>query len=458
MMLSILISVYLHAMDDESSYLNFNILTWNVGGNFVGVHIIESLFLPQESVGLTELCNDTDVLVIGLQEAYPNVQDALTSSLPIIGRDPLVESFSQVLANNGFSRLSYCRILGILILVFVKRPLLCYIREVDTCSFRTGFGGLLGNKGATSIRFLLGDISLVFTNCHLVPHEENNDRRSQELHDIIMYQTFSANGLSSMKLLDHDVVVLFGDLNYRLEGKSFDEISEHIVLNDRKWLFKRDQLRLEQVKGHISPSFLHRFMEMQLDFNPSYKFEPGTDIYNDGGKGRAPAWCDRILWTIHDRKYPKITDNEPRAAVKPISYNIHMQPKLSDHKAVSARLQIHSNLDTSPHVIFRLSEWICNEQGCIEFDIKSGTVISIWDWIGLYQADFVTAEKDYEFWIYTPAMRGVASSMTYYKRSLNPDQVPNTPGCYVLLYNSVQYKCVLGMSPIFRIASSLNLN
>ena len=45
-------------------------------------------------------------------------------------------------------------------------------------------------------------------------------------------------------------------------------------------------------------------MEMALDFQPSYKFEPGTDRYDDGGKGRAPAWTDRILWRQHERRLP----------------------------------------------------------------------------------------------------------------------------------------------------------
>ena len=435
------------------SYLNFHVLTFNVAGTDLSPHDIESLFAPQESLGLTDSLIDIDVLVIGLQEAYQSVQSAVTALVPLVGSDNHVDSFSKFLCTKGFARLQFCRLLGIVIMAFVKRPLLCYVNNVSVSSFRTGLAGLWGNKGAASIRFRLGNISLAFSNCHLVPHEENNERRGTDLHDIILYQVFNINGLGSVKLFDHDVVVLFGDLNYRLEATGFDEIITSLTSEDKASLFKRDQLRLEQVKGDLSSSFLHKFMEMEINFEPSYKYEPGTDRF-DLSKGRPPAWCDRVLWTIHKRRYPKITDSEPRSVVKPVSYGIHMQPKVSDHRAVSARLGILSNVNTNPKVIFRMSEWFCEKYGNIEFDIMVGTEVSQWDWIGLYPADFVSVDSDYVYWIYTPAMRGTVGSIQYYKKSLSPDKVPGSPGMYILVYYSSHYKCVTGMSPVFRIMTS----
>jgi phosphatidylinositol-bisphosphatase len=40
------------------------------------------------------------------------------------------------------------------------------------------------------------------------------------------------------------------------------------------------------------------FEEGPLTFKPTYKYQPGTDLYEQrpDKKLRAPAWCDRILW------------------------------------------------------------------------------------------------------------------------------------------------------------------
>ena len=381
------------------------------------------------------------------------MQEAVTA---LVGKDQLVEAFSEVVCANGFARLCHCRLLGIVTMVFVKKPLLCYIREVETYILRTGLGGLWGNKGSSSIRFFLGDLSIVFCNCHLVPHLENNERRIQDLHDIMVTQVFTSNNLKDMKLLDHDVCFLFGDLNFRIEGMSYDEVISTIADDNWAELLQKDQLRLEQVKGSKSPSLIHCFMEMQLDFRPSYKYEPTTDNFHDGGKGRAPAWCDRVLWAVHNRRLPTVRDLEPRRVIIPDYYGLHMQPRMSDHKAVSCGLKVLADLNYGPQVMFRLSIWTCSTYGKIEFDITPGTTISTWDWIGLFPATFINVDKDYIYWCFTPALRGVASTMTYYGKMLTPDQVPSEPGQYVLVYKSSHYKCVLGMSPIFRISPCID--
>lgn len=429
-----------------------HVLTWNVASALPSPHEIESLFLPQEGMMLKDLYNMTDIVVVGLQEAYQNVQDAVSSSIPLVGKDPLVEAFSAFLSQKGFSRLTYCRMLGVLNMVFVKRPLLCYIKDVVTCTTKTGFGGWVGNKGASSIRFTIGDIGVCFTNCHLVPHPENNDKRVLELHDIFESTVFETTKLPLTRLLDHDVLVLFGDLNFRVEGKEFNDVVEMLKKRRTRDLFQLDQLRIEQVKGEESPSNLYHFMEMPIDFPPSYKYEPDTDAYHDGGKGRAPAWCDRVLWRTHERRLPKITDAYPHSLMTQEYYGIHMQPRISDHKAVSAGLTLSIDIsNVTPPVIFRLVEWVCGLQGTISFDIAANTEVSVWDWIGLYPSNFSSTDREYVYWIWTPALRGRLPREQVYSRLLAPEQVPTVPGTYILLYKSAHYGRVIGMSPIFRI-------
>ena len=428
-----------------------HIITWNIASRNPSLHDVESLFLPQETcIDNPDIYSSTDILVIGLQEAYQSVQDVVQSSVPVLGKDPLVELFSQFLCQKGFTRLSSSRLLGILTMVFVKCPLLCYIRGIDTCTTKTGMNGWLGNKGASSIRFSLHGVSFCFTNCHLVPHYENNYKRIQELADIFADQLFFSH---PHQLMSHDALILFGDLNFRVEGKSVDEVITILSSKKGSELLNHDQLHLEQIRGDESPSQLFNFMEMPISFPPSYKYDPGTDSFN---LGRPPAWCDRILWRTHERRLPRITDPEPRGLLTQQHYSIHMQPRLSDHKAVSARLIASVSLSSFvPQVTFNImTEWIARKVGKISFRMVGGTAVSMWDWIGLYPKDFASSERDFLFWFYTPVTGGKAVETKEYVRTLNPEQVPSEPGQYVLLYKSYLENSVLGMSPVFRINST----
>ncbi len=433
--------------------INFNkfkihVLTWNIASAELSTHDIESLFVPQESF-ITNLLEDVDLLVIGLQEAYPSVQSAVQANVPFIGKDPLVELFSLVLSSRGFARLAASRLLGIVTMVFVQRPILCYIHNVETNTTKTGVGGMLGNKGASSVHFSLSDVSLCFLNCHLVPHPENNARRLEELGGIFLDQKFST---VPFNLVDHDVLILLGDLNFRLEGQVMEEVVD--VVKHGKWqdLLRFDQLRLEQSKGLDLSSKLDMFMEMPITFQPSYKYEVGTDVFDGGPKRRAPAWCDRILWRTHERRLPKMTDPDPRPVLQYHYYNVHMQPRVSDHKAVCAGMAINVSLeDQVPLVVFNvMHDWRARKSGTVAFEMTKGSEVSMWDWIGLFPDDFINVDKDYVSWVYTPAKSKFLMKGNEYVKPLQPDQVPES-GRYMLVYKSYSYGRVIGMSPIFRI-------
>ena len=410
--------------------------------------------MPQESTALRDVFKKTDIFVIGLQEAYQSFQDAMVSSVPVVGRDDIVELFGSYLAPRGYVRLTFCRILGIVNMVFIRRSLLCYIRDAEVCTTKTGFGGWVGNKGATSIRFTLGNLGLCFTNCHLYPHNENNDRRVQELRDIFEVQAFESSELPKTHLMDHDIMVLFGDLNFRLEGKSFEEVAMLLHQNRIQELFKCDQLALEQVKGDKGSSALCFFVEMPIKFPPSYKYEPGTDDYDAEGKKRVPAWCDRVLWRMHERQYPNITETDPKPVISQEYYDIHMRPSNSDHKAVSAGLKILVDVsDFDPRVVFHLAEWYTGHQALIRFEVAAGTVVSGRDWVGLYHCNFCS-EREHLFTYHMPTRRGkVGKKVQVYSITVDPLKVPLQPGLFILLYRSAHYRTFVGMSPAFPIKS-----
>lgn len=46
----------------------------------------------------------------------------------------------------------------------------------------------------------------------------------------------------------------------------------------------------------LRPDVFQHFREAPLLFAPSYKYDPGTLVYDTSSKARAPAWCDRVLF------------------------------------------------------------------------------------------------------------------------------------------------------------------
>ncbi|KAK7463225.1 hypothetical protein BaRGS_00038210, partial [Batillaria attramentaria] len=98
---------------------------------------------------------------------------------------------------------------------------------------------------------------------------------------------------------EHDLVFWIGDLNYRLAGQ-LDELYNQLG----------------------STGVFQGFTEGTISFDPTYKFDPGTDTYDTSEKSRTPAWCDRILWKGN--------------GIQQLRYDAHPELRISDHKPVSS--------------------------------------------------------------------------------------------------------------------------
>jgi hypothetical protein len=84
---------------------------------------------------------------------------------------------------------------------------------------------------------------------------------------------------------------------------------------------------------------LKNFIEGDLNFPPTYKFDPNSDVYDTSPKMRIPAWCDRVLMhrsqTVKDELvHDKYQGNDSEAA-KPVYYGSRAS-YLSDHRPVLA--------------------------------------------------------------------------------------------------------------------------
>mmetsp|Transcript_6080 Transcript_6080/g.9507 ORF Transcript_6080/g.9507 Transcript_6080/m.9507 type:complete len:834 (+) Transcript_6080:210-2711(+) len=96
-------------------------------------------------------------------------------------------------------------------------------------------------------------------------------------------------------ITDHDYVFWLGDFNYRINCEhSIESVFQRIMANDLEWLRQNDQLLTEQDAGRT----FEGFKEAEIQFLPTYKYQPGTNQYDrrPEKKVRAPAYCDRILW------------------------------------------------------------------------------------------------------------------------------------------------------------------
>lgn len=135
-------------------------------------------------------------------------------------------------------------------------------------------------------------------------------------------------GSSSVRIADHDICIWLGDLNYRIDESMMTEhilkLSEKGILDELRGL---DQLNVERAAGRV----FEGFEEGRLNFPPTYKYQPGTDMYEQrpDKKLRAPAWCDRILWMAQDPEH-----------VTQLTYARSEMPNISDHKPVYSTFRV----------------------------------------------------------------------------------------------------------------------
>jgi hypothetical protein len=339
--------------------LTLAVLTWNAGaskpnqlqnsqrdGTFYRDYI-RSYEAPDFFVfGFQEVVDLEDKKVISKsffksKKKDPSEQEH-TSQVYRAWRDYLVRCLEEhVPGRHGYTLLHTASMVGLFTCVFVKTSERGRVRHVHTSEVKRGMGGSLGNKGAILIRLVVDDSSICFVNCHLAAGQTQTINRNNDAAAILEAKVLPAfpiqdnevakhsdvftNGGDGSMILDHEICVLNGDLNYRIDTMGRETVIKHIEQGNYARLLERDQLLLSRKRN---PGFrLRAFQESPINFAPTYKYNVNSDVYDTSEKRRAPAWCDRIMY----RGIGK---------VKMEDYRRWDQIRVSDHRPVSGYLKL----------------------------------------------------------------------------------------------------------------------
>ncbi|KAA8514777.1 hypothetical protein F0562_017956 [Nyssa sinensis] len=220
------------------------------------------------------------------------------------------------------------QMVGIFVTVWVRTELVQHIGHLRTCYVPRGVMGCLGNKGCISVSMSFQQTSFCFICSHLASGEKEGDelRRNLDVIEILKNTQFpkicrTPNSRMPDKILQHDRVIWFGDLNYRI-ALSYSDTKKLVEKKDWHTLLDKDQLKIEREGGRVFKGW----KEGNIYFAPTYKYSYNSDTYagetiRSKSKRRTPAWCDRILW--HGD------------GIRQLSY-IRGESQFSDHRPVCA--------------------------------------------------------------------------------------------------------------------------
>ena len=326
------------------------VMTWNAGASTpstlrhddTGVNVFREIIQTR---------SPPDILVFGFQELVDLEDKKLTAKSFFKGskkkepgeadhmshqyrawRDFLVQLLDDNMpTSETYYLLHTGSMVGLFTCIFVRAPLRPRLRDLAAAEVKRGLGGLHGNKGSIMVRFVLDDSSLCFTNCHLAAGQSQTVNRNSDITAIlesavlpgepdsgVRVDSYCGGGDGSM-IMDHEICILNGDLNYRIDTMGRDTVVKAVNANNFDKLLDRDQLLVSRRRN---PAFrLRAFQEQVIAFAPTYKYDVGTDRYDSSEKNRSPAWCDRLLYRGAGR-------------IKQVNYRRH-ELRLSDHRPVS---------------------------------------------------------------------------------------------------------------------------
>lgn len=236
----------------------------------------------------------------------------------------------------SYTEIHTSSLIGLFQCIFVRQDERRSIRNTNATEVKCGMKGHYGNKGALITRFTFDDSSLCFINCHLAAGQSQTSHRNNDIAAILESESlpaerqpdtctsFYVGGGDGTQILDHEICILNGDLNYRIDAIPRDTVINMVNKGELEKLLERDQIMVS--RRRVSGFRLSPFIEAPITFAPTYKYDVGTDRYDSSEKKRSPAWCDRLLYRGVGR-------------IKQVEYRRH-EIRVSDHRPVSGTFKI----------------------------------------------------------------------------------------------------------------------
>jgi hypothetical protein len=332
--------------------LGVQVMTWNVGASTP--HSLRYSKTDADFMrDLIEHSGSPDILVFGFQELV-DLEDKTATAKRLLKskkkdhgeaehmshqyrdwRDFLIRCLDDYMPGSLYHLLQCQTLVGLFTCIFVKADLRDRIHNISASELKRGMGGLHGNKGAIAVRFDVDDSSICFVNCHLAAGQSHATQRNSDIAAILETPIFPSErdltvrmdrcggGGDGTMVIDHELCVVNGDLNYRIDTMSRDTVVMAVKSRNLAKLLERDQLLVARRRN---PGFkLRAFEEMPITFAPTYKYDVGTDNYDTSEKRRSPAWCDRLL-------------SRGRGRIEQIDYRRH-EVRVSDHRPVTGKFR-----------------------------------------------------------------------------------------------------------------------
>ncbi|EMS15452.1 inositol polyphosphate 5-phosphatase, putative [Entamoeba histolytica HM-3:IMSS] len=299
--------------------LKIQICTWNINQGLYDQEIVDKW--------TSLLSEKPDIVALGVQELDMSVDAIITgkkySERAEQWKDVICKSVNRN-GGNEYDESGWYQLCGIVLFVFVHKHIKSQIKMFGLSECRTGaMSGKLANKGGVAIGMKIYDSTICFVNSHLAAHQEFCERRNKDWEEISKMKIKYYNGTSSLSipLLQHDVVIWMGDLNYRIDMED-SEVRKLVQEKDLTTLYRNDQLFNSRMKKKV----FQNFKEAKITFLPTFKIKIGNGEYVDN---RIPSWCDRVLYKT-ERRHGVIVE-------KYTSFELYN----SDHKPVSAFMKVY---------------------------------------------------------------------------------------------------------------------
>ncbi|XP_076398296.1 inositol-3-phosphate synthase isoform X2 [Megachile rotundata] len=228
--------------------------------------------------------------------------------------------------------------------LFLRRDLIWFCSIAEDASFSTRTGTAFRTKGAVAIALMLFGTSFLFVTAHLTAHQDKVKERIHDIKRIVRNLDLPKDLPTKHKSKDvtqnFDCVFWCGDLNFRLtqpREEVIQWVADTCFPQQSPINLHKDQLRTILNEGAV----LRGFEEAPITFPPTYKYDPGTQIFDSSSKQRTPAYTDRILFKGkgHTKAYIRRVSHESSSSYKDgiiecLVYDSVPSICTSDHKPV----------------------------------------------------------------------------------------------------------------------------